>query len=206
MSSPDEPDLPDLPGLPAYELFRLQLEEQLRRDFGLLYQAHLTKLRAYETVARARGEIDAGLPPLALSLNLAGLLPAGSPAPAVPSPAQLPAAAPAPPAPAPAEPAAAAPPQAVAPPAGKGRRPKRKKDPDHQLHNAVFDALGQLGPSFTKQDLCRVLGFQPSRTTLHSVLEYLVSDGTLTLAERGWGTVNVYRQGPPPPADPEPPA
>jgi hypothetical protein len=175
--------------LPSYELYRLQLEEQLRRKFELLYQAHLIELRAYETVARARGEIDASLPPLALTLSLSSLPAAAAPAlPAPPAPAELP--------------AAPAPPPV---PAAKARPAKRKRDSNHQLYKAVVEALGQLGESFTKQDLCRVLGFKPSRTTLHSVLEDLVKDGTLTLGPgTGWGYANRYGKAEVPSAVPEP--
>jgi hypothetical protein len=180
--------------LPAYELVRLQLEEQLRRDFELLYQAHLTKLRAYETLARARGEIDASLPPLALTLNLPGLLPAAA-APALPAPAPPPAAAP------PAAPAPAVPPA----PSGKAKPAKRKRDRNYRLHDAVREALDQLGETFTKQDLGKVLGFRPTRTTLHSVLAALVTDGTLRLEGSEWGRANRYRQATAPPAEPEPP-
>jgi hypothetical protein len=43
-----------------YERFRQQLEAQFRADVELLSEAYRTKLRAYETVCRARGELDAG--------------------------------------------------------------------------------------------------------------------------------------------------
>jgi hypothetical protein len=42
-----------------YERFRQQLEAQFRADIELLSEAYRTKLRAYETVCRARGELDA---------------------------------------------------------------------------------------------------------------------------------------------------
>ncbi|HYH45242.1 MAG TPA: hypothetical protein VEG34_06105 [Thermoanaerobaculia bacterium] len=180
--------------LPSYELYRLQLEEQLRRNFELLYQAHLVQLRAYETVARARGEIDASLPPLALTLNLPGF-PAAPAAPALPPPPAVPAL----PAPLP----SAAPAPTV--PAGRARPAKRKRDPNNHLYDAVLDALGRLGDPFTKKDLCRVLGFKPSRTTLHSVLEELVKEGTLRLAaDTECGTSNRYSKAQTPPADAAP--
>lgn len=195
--------------LPSYELYRLQLEEQLRRNFELLYQAHLVQLRAYETVARARGEIDAGLPPLALTLNLPGfpLVPAAAPAlPGLPATAAalpgLPAAAgPALPAP---EPPPSAGPSAA--PSAKKLPDKRKRDPNNRLYDGVLDALDRLGDPFTKKDLCRVLGFKPSRTTLHSVLEELVKEGTLRLADTEAGRSNRYSKAaaaPAAPAEPE---
>jgi hypothetical protein len=76
-----------------YERFRKRLEEQLRADVELLYEGYRAKLRAYEMVARLRGDFDGEFgPPLELARSL-------SP---VPGPAQLPAApAASPPAPAP---------------------------------------------------------------------------------------------------------
>lgn len=71
-----------------YEIYRRRLEEQLRADVELLYEAYRAKLRAYETVLRTRGEIGAGPwppPELALSLPPAPGLEAASPAPAAPA-------------------------------------------------------------------------------------------------------------------------
>jgi hypothetical protein len=38
-----------------FERYRQSLEDQLRADVEMLYQAYLAKLRAYETVSRAGG-------------------------------------------------------------------------------------------------------------------------------------------------------
>lgn len=46
-----------------FERYRQRLEEQLRADMGLLYEAYLAKLRAYQTVERLRGEADGELSP-----------------------------------------------------------------------------------------------------------------------------------------------
>jgi len=48
-----------------YERYRQDLEDQLRADVEMLYQAYLAKLRAYETVSRAGGPLSAEalLPP-----------------------------------------------------------------------------------------------------------------------------------------------
>lgn len=40
-----------------FEALRLRLEEQLRADVELLYEAHRVKLRAFETILRAQGEV-----------------------------------------------------------------------------------------------------------------------------------------------------
>jgi hypothetical protein len=64
-----------------YERYRQGLENQLRADVEMLYQAYLTKLRAYETVSRAGGplSVEALLPPeMALHLPPA---PAAAPPP-----------------------------------------------------------------------------------------------------------------------------
>jgi hypothetical protein len=79
-----------------YERYRQQLDAQLRADVELLHEAYRAKLRAYETVARARGEDFAPLPPADLT---AGLPPAPS------APAPRPASTPAPAAPPPRSPA-----------------------------------------------------------------------------------------------------
>lgn len=56
-----------------FEALRLRLEEQLRADVELLYEAHRVKLRAFETVLRSQVEVgytveaERPLPPLALA-------------------------------------------------------------------------------------------------------------------------------------------
>lgn len=40
-----------------FEALRLRLEEQLRADVELLYEAHRVKLRAFETVLRAQADV-----------------------------------------------------------------------------------------------------------------------------------------------------
>jgi len=46
-----------------FEILRERLEEQLRTDVELLYEAHRTKMRAFETVWRAQAELDPSLQP-----------------------------------------------------------------------------------------------------------------------------------------------
>jgi hypothetical protein len=86
-----------------YDRFRQQLEAQLRSDVELIYEAYRTKLRAYETVLRARGELEgrtfeavpalslasAGLPPLPEAPKRAALPPAAA-IPATPAVAPAP--------------------------------------------------------------------------------------------------------------------
>ncbi|HZF11719.1 MAG TPA: hypothetical protein VFE33_23275 [Thermoanaerobaculia bacterium] len=68
-----------------FERYRQRLEEQLRTDMGLLYEAYLAKLRAYQTVERLRGEADGELSPASgLSIELPAVPP--NPKPAAPPP------------------------------------------------------------------------------------------------------------------------
>lgn len=56
-----------------FEALRQRLEEQLRADVELLYEAHRVKLRAFETVLRAQADVgytveaEMTRPPLALA-------------------------------------------------------------------------------------------------------------------------------------------
>jgi hypothetical protein len=54
-----------------FERYRKRLEDQLRTDMGLLYEAYLAKLRAFQAVERLRGNAEglenAGVDPLTLA-------------------------------------------------------------------------------------------------------------------------------------------
>ena len=141
-----------------YERYRRRLEEELRSDVELIYASYLAKLRAYETVARVRGEIEGDAPPLgALTLRLPAPL-AALPAAASPAP----------------------PPAPVGPPATRKRRA-------FEVVDAIEEALGRVGEIFDKDDLCRAMGFAPPRATLFSALDRLVTEGVIALHERGGG-------------------
>jgi hypothetical protein len=57
--------------LSDYQRFRKHLEEQLRADVELLYEGYRAKLRAYEMVARMRGDLDGeAWPPMELARSL----------------------------------------------------------------------------------------------------------------------------------------
>ena len=157
-----------------YDRFRHRLEQQLRADVELLFEAYRAKLRAFETVAHARGELEesADRPPLALPPGLLALAPAREPAGESPA---LPSASPA---------ATAAPAAAAGPPSSPA---KRKRSYAYEIQDAVEAALGQLGEAFDRNDLCRVLGFVPSRATLHRVMNELLEAGTITIEELGSG-------------------
>lgn len=127
-----------------YERYRRQLEDQLRADVELLYEAYRTKLRAYETVWRTRLEMGGPVdwqpaPPLAVSL------PAPAARPALPG-------------------AAAAAPSAKRPPRAKA----------NSLYNDLLDALPLLPDPFDSKDVARALGYKPRRSTLWRTLGYLV--------------------------------
>jgi hypothetical protein len=73
-----------------YERYRKGLEEQLRADVEMLYQAYLAKLRAYETISRAPGPLSVeALLPAELALHLPpapAMAPAPAPEPQTPVP------------------------------------------------------------------------------------------------------------------------
>jgi hypothetical protein len=142
-----------------YEIYRQRLEDQLRADVELLYEAYRAKLRAYETVLRTRAEIGAGPwppPDLTLSLPPAPGLPETSPPPPVPA-------------------------------AAPARAPKRPRSRAFSVIVAVEDALDELEDVFDRNDLLRALGFKPHRATLYRVLEELTSNGVLAIEELGSG-------------------
>ena len=139
------------------EIYRQRLEDQLRADVELLYEAYRAKLRAYETVLRTRAEIGAGpWPPPDLTLSL-------PPAPGLgDAPPPVPAAAPA-------------------------RAPKHPRSKAFSVIEAVENALDKLEDVFDRNDLIRVLGFEPHRATLYRVLDVLTTEGALTIEELGSG-------------------
>lgn len=166
-----------------YERFRQRLERQLRADVELIFEAYQAKLRAFETVARARGELEEGAspPPLSRPARLLELGPAPS-APAVAEPAE----------------------GQVTPPSAPSAAPAASKRPRHyayEVYDAVEKALAQVGDVFDRHDLCRVLGFVPSRATLHRVLVELEEAGAIALQEVGVGSrASRYRKRAPAPA------
>jgi hypothetical protein len=72
-----------------FERYRKRLEDQLRTDMGLLYEAYLAKLRAYQAVERLRGDIEVDFLPAA---DFALQLPAAAAVagPVAPSPGESP--------------------------------------------------------------------------------------------------------------------
>lgn len=64
-----------------FEALRLRLEEQLRADIELLYEAHRVKLRAFETVLRAQADVSCGGYTVAAEVTRPSLALAASPEP-----------------------------------------------------------------------------------------------------------------------------
>lgn len=181
-----------------YEQFRQQADERLLANLRMVYDAYLVEVRAYETLAVARGVLPTGLrPPLALAAPADGagperlLLAAGEPLlpPAPPATAALPAsAAPAALPPVPAAPAPARAP-APAPPA------RRKASAGDDLYDAILAVLDRLDDTFSREDLLAALPFGPRRSTLYAVLNDLIDNRVLELAERGRGATRaLYRK------------
>jgi hypothetical protein len=68
-----------------------------------------------------------------------------------------------------------------------------------ELCERVREALGQLPEEVTKNDILGALGFSPERSSLHRVIEELVSEGALELKSPGKGRLpSIYRQRPAP--------
>jgi hypothetical protein len=66
------------------------------------------------------------------------------------------------------------------------------------LLSRVEEALGQLPDEVTKNDVIRVLGFTPERSSLHRAITKLERRGILALQTRGDGRLpSVYRKLPP---------
>jgi hypothetical protein len=167
-----------------YERYRKRLEQQLRADVGLLVEAYRAKLRAYETVARTRGELEVAGPwP---EVEVSNLLPAAGSGPAEPPGLALA------PAPAPGEGGPITAPAAAAP--APRPEPKKRRSP-FELSDAVEAALVQVGEEFDRRELCRALGFEPSRATLYRILQELEHEGRIAVVEHGTGTIgNRYRK------------
>lgn len=153
-----------------YERYRRQLEEQLRADVELLYEAYRTKLRAYETVWRTRLEMAGAVdwqpaPPLATTL---------------PAPASL----------------QALPAGATAADRSAKHRPRAKAN---GLYNDLLDALPYLEGPFDTKDIARAVGYEPRRSTLWRVLSDLVHEKHIVQVELSDGKKPAkYRRTEPP--------
>jgi hypothetical protein len=100
----------------------------------------------------------------------------------------------------PAHPAIAAIPVAPAPPAPPERPRKRSFD---EVDTDVRAHLGRLPESFTRRDVCRILGYEPERGALYRCLKTLTKEARLRIEQKGEGqraTVYLRVGGGSPPA------
>ncbi len=81
------------------------------------------------------------------------------------------------------EPAAPPPPEPAAPAA----EPQRTRRRDGEVQADVEAALEGLGEEFQKSDLCRALGYEPRRTSLHRALRELQKAGVIEVQTYGRG-------------------
>jgi hypothetical protein len=72
-----------------------------------------------------------------------------------------------------------------------------------ELEAGVEAALASVPEVFDRNDVCRVLGYEPDRGSLYRTLQDLVNEGTLALQRRGSGKATTQyrktRAGSPPP-------
>jgi hypothetical protein len=64
--------------------------------------------------------------------------------------------------------------------------PSRRREAG-ELLNDVEAALALMGEEFRKSDLCRALGYEPHRSSLHRVLRELETDGVIKIRSQGRG-------------------
>ena len=101
------------------------------------------------------------------------------------------------PTPAPAQPAAPPPAQ----PAPVPQRPRRRSASEVQEDIATL--FWRLPASFTRSEVCEVLGYEPDRTLLYRALRELVREGHLAVEEHGSGQrATLYRKTTPPDSPP----
>ena len=101
------------------------------------------------------------------------------------------------PSPVPAQPAAPAP----APAEVRPQRPRGRGAA--QVGEDLYSLFWRLPESFTRSDVCEVLGYQPDRTALYRALQDLVRKGYLAVEDSGSGKrATLYRKTTPPDAPP----
>jgi hypothetical protein len=63
------------------------------------------------------------------------------------------------------------------------------------LLESVRQAMEQLPKEFKKEDIIRLLGFMPERSSLHRAMDTLLAEGKIRIHIRGGGRVpNIYRK------------
>src|SRR5262245_2484775 len=74
-----------------------------------------------------------------------------------------------------------------APPAAPLPPPRPERRPMYRICEDVRAALPSLPEEFTRDDVLRVLGYEPDRAVLFRVFERLLEEGHIRLTERGSG-------------------
>ncbi len=65
--------------------------------------------------------------------------------------------------------------------------PERERRHAGELRDDIEAALGRMGDEFLKSDLCRALGYEPRRSSLHRALRELEGEGVLEVQRQGLG-------------------
>jgi len=73
----------------------------------------------------------------------------------------------------------------AAAPAPPPEQPRRQRGPE--VEEDVQARFSDLPESFTRRDVCRVLGYEPDRGVLHRVLKKLLTDGLTRIEDKGDG-------------------
>jgi hypothetical protein len=76
------------------------------------------------------------------------------------------------------------------------RQPPEGRRTPGEIRAEVVAALAKLGEVFEKSDLCRAMGYEPHRSSLHRVIEDMLRDGELETESSGAGRrATRYRKG-----------
>lgn len=80
-------------------------------------------------------------------------------------------------------------------PAAPTAEPQSARRLDGEVEADIKAALDRLGDAFLKSDLCRALGYEPSRTSLYRALATLQREGIIKLESPGVGRrAGLYRK------------
>ena len=77
-------------------------------------------------------------------------------------------------------------------PASQERPPARSQPQPHgqrtyTARDEIYASLSRLPETFTRNDVCKAIGYEPERGILFRILEELVRQGYIRIAERGAG-------------------
>lgn len=86
---------------------------------------------------------------------------------------------------------------AVSPPAAPAlpAPPARTRQGPWQLYDDVVEALAKIPDIFDRNDICRAIGYEPDRGSLHRTLRSLNQDGVIAVDQKGSGKLATdYRK------------